>query len=84
MIYRKNDDVLGECDACGEECAELFESLNDKDVRLCEDCLRDDFAEAFENWKAEHFVDLDFEERRQDEQARIDAEEQNRAMREDD
>lgn len=84
MIHRKNGDVLADCDGCGEECPEVFESFSNPSVWVCEKCLEEDFKEAFENWKAEHFIDLEDEERRQDEQARIEAEEQNRAMREDD
>lgn len=84
MIYRKSGDAVCECDGCGKECTELFESFSDPSVWVCEDCLQEDFDEARENWKADHAVDLDYEEKRQDEQNAIDSEEQYRDMRGDD
>lgn len=84
MIYRKCGDAVCECDGCGEECTELFHSFSDPDVWVCEDCLKEDFDEAFENWKVDHLVDLDYEESKQDEQNAIDSEEQYRDMLEDD
>lgn len=83
-IYRKGGDVVAECEACGAECTELFFAYSDRALRVCEDCLEEDFKEMFEEWKADHAVDLDYEERRQDEQNVIDTEEAYRDMREDD
>lgn len=65
-IYRKCGDLVAECDGCGEECEELFIAYSNKDTWLCEDCLKEDFDEAFENWKVENFVDLEAEEEKQD------------------
>lgn len=84
MIYRKSGDAVCECGGCGVECTELFVAYSDRALWVCEDCLREDFVEMFEDWKAEHAVDLDYEESRQDEQNAIDAEEAYRDMRGDD
>lgn len=83
MIYKKCGDCVAECDGCGKENDELFVSFSDRDLWVCEQCLKEDFDEAFENWKAEHLVNLDAEYEEQDEQDAIDAEEQYRDMRED-
>lgn len=84
MIYKKCGDCVADCDACGKENDELFVSFSDPNLWICEECLQEDFAEAFENWKGEHLVNLDAEYEEQEEQAQIDAAEQYKDMMEDD